>query len=104
MYAGVAGGLYVSYVNYVSPDLFSNAQAVLFFTMLVVGGTGSAVGAVLGTALLTALPEALRFLKEWYLVLYGVGVILIIGGLTFFPALALGPIVEHIAMTAGTVY
>jgi branched-chain amino acid transport system permease protein len=78
MYAGVAGGLYVSYVNYVSPDLFSNAQAVLFFTMLVVGGTGSAIGAVLGTALLTALPEALRFLKEWYLVLYGVGVILII--------------------------
>jgi potassium-transporting ATPase potassium-binding subunit len=33
-----------------------------------------------------------------------VGVILIIGGLTFFPALALGPIVEHIAMTAGTLY
>jgi potassium-transporting ATPase potassium-binding subunit len=29
------------------------------------------------------------------------GVILIIGGLTFFPALALGPIVEHLAMTAG---
>jgi K+-transporting ATPase ATPase A chain len=33
-----------------------------------------------------------------------VGVILIIGGLTFFPALALGPIVEHLAMTAGTLY
>src|SRR5258707_5384432 len=31
-----------------------------------------------------------------------VGVILIVGGLTFFPALALGPIVEHLAMTAGT--
>jgi K+-transporting ATPase ATPase A chain len=29
-----------------------------------------------------------------------VGVIVIIGGLTFFPALALGPLVEHIAMTA----
>lgn len=78
MYAGVAGGLYASYVNYVSPDLFSNAQAVLFFTMLVVGGTGSALGAVIGTVVLTALPEALRFLKEWYLVLYGVGVILMI--------------------------
>lgn len=78
MYAGVAGGLYVSTINYVSPDLFSNAQAVLFFTMLVVGGTGSAVGAVIGTAVLTALPEVLRFLKEWYLVLYGVGVILMI--------------------------
>ena len=33
-----------------------------------------------------------------------VGVILIIGGLTFFPALALGPIVEHLAMNAGTTF
>ena len=33
-----------------------------------------------------------------------VGVILIIGGLVYFPALALGPIVEHLAMQAGTVF
>ncbi len=33
-----------------------------------------------------------------------VGVILIMGGLTFFPALALGPIVEHLAMLSGTVF
>jgi K+-transporting ATPase ATPase A chain len=33
-----------------------------------------------------------------------VGTVLIVGGLTFFPALALGPIVEHIAMTAGTLF
>src|SRR3974390_1704440 len=33
-----------------------------------------------------------------------VGVIVIIGGLTFFPGLALGPIVEHLAMRAGTLY
>jgi K+-transporting ATPase ATPase A chain len=33
-----------------------------------------------------------------------VGVILIIGGLTFFPALALGPIVEHLAMTSNTLF
>jgi K+-transporting ATPase ATPase A chain len=33
-----------------------------------------------------------------------VGVILILGGLTFFPSLALGPIVEHFAMTAGTLF
>jgi len=33
-----------------------------------------------------------------------VGVILIVGGLTFFPALALGPVVEHLAMRAGTVF
>src|SRR5471032_3335336 len=33
-----------------------------------------------------------------------IGVIVIIGGLTFFPALALGPIVEHLAMLAGSLY
>ena len=33
-----------------------------------------------------------------------VGVILIVGGLTFFPALALGPIVEHLAMRAGKLF
>jgi K+-transporting ATPase ATPase A chain len=33
-----------------------------------------------------------------------VGVIVIIGGLTFFPALALGPLVEHLAMIAGTLF
>jgi len=33
-----------------------------------------------------------------------VGVVLIVGGLTYFPALALGPIVEHFSMTAGNLY
>ena len=33
-----------------------------------------------------------------------VGVILIVGGLTFFPALALGPIVEHLAMNTNTLF
>src|SRR5471030_3019580 len=33
-----------------------------------------------------------------------IGVILIVGGLTFFPALALGPLVEHVAMNAGTLF
>ena len=33
-----------------------------------------------------------------------VGVILIVGGLTFFPALALGPIAEHLAMQSGSVF
>jgi K+-transporting ATPase ATPase A chain len=33
-----------------------------------------------------------------------IAVILITGGLTYLPALALGPIVEHLAMTAGTLF
>jgi K+-transporting ATPase ATPase A chain len=33
-----------------------------------------------------------------------IGAVLIVGGLTFLPALALGPIVEHFALLAGTLY
>jgi len=33
-----------------------------------------------------------------------IGVILIVGGLTYFPALALGPFVEHFAMNGGTLF
>ncbi|MDT9151168.1 potassium-transporting ATPase subunit KdpA, partial [Escherichia coli] len=33
-----------------------------------------------------------------------VGVVLIVGGLTYFPALALGPVVEHFSMVAGNLY
>jgi K+-transporting ATPase ATPase A chain len=40
----------------------------------------------------------------WLFVGLTVGVILVVGGLTFFPALALGPIVEHLAMLANTVF
>jgi branched-chain amino acid transport system permease protein len=70
-YAGIAGALYGSYVAYISPDQFTGAQAVLLFTMLVVGGSGRIAGAALGTLALSALPEALRSTGEWYLVIYG---------------------------------
>ncbi len=33
-----------------------------------------------------------------------VGVVLIVGGLTYLPALALGPIVEHLAMLSGSLF
>ena len=33
-----------------------------------------------------------------------VGIILVVGGLTFFPVLALGPVVEHLALAAGTLF
>ena len=78
MYAGAAGSLYAGYVGYVSPDQYTNGQAILFFTMLIAGGTGSVAGAAIGAATLTLLPEMLRFLGQWYMVLYGIGVILII--------------------------
>ena len=41
---------------------------------------------------------------NWLFILLLIGVILIVGGLTFFPALALGPVVEHLLMNLGVAY
>jgi branched-chain amino acid transport system permease protein len=78
VYAGLAGCLYASSIRFVSPDSFSGAQAILLMAMLIVGGMGSIAGCVVGAVTLTILPELLRFLGQWYLVLYGLGVICII--------------------------
>lgn len=78
VYAGLAGCLYASSIRFISPDSFSATQAILLMTMLIVGGMGSIAGCVIGAMTLTILPEALRFLGQWYLVLYGLGVITVI--------------------------
>jgi branched-chain amino acid transport system permease protein len=91
VYAGLAGCLYASSIRFISPDSFSGIQAILLMTMLIVGGMGSIVGCVIGAVVLTVLPEALRFLGQWYLVLYGLGVIAVIvlapGGLASLASL-----------------
>src|SRR6201996_7225264 len=78
VYAGFAGCLYASSIRFISPDSFSGTQAILLMTMLIVGGMGSIAGCVFGAVALTLLPEILRFLGQWYLVLYGLGVIAVI--------------------------
>jgi branched-chain amino acid transport system permease protein len=92
VYAGLAGCLYASSIRFISPDSFSGTQAILLMTMLIVGGMGSIPGCVIGAVVLTILPEALRFLGQWYLVLYGLGVIAVIvlapGGLASIAAMA----------------
>lgn len=92
VYAGLAGCLYASSIRFVSPDSFSGTQAILLMTMLIVGGMGSIPGCIVGAVALTLLPEVLRFLGQWYLVLYGLGVICIIvlapGGLASAASLA----------------
>lgn len=90
VYAGLAGCLYASSIRFISPDSFSGVQAVLLMTMLIVGGMGSIAGCIVGAVALTILPEVLRFLGQWYLVLYGLGVIAVIvllpGGLASMTA------------------
>jgi branched-chain amino acid transport system permease protein len=77
-YAGFGGWLFAhSGSHYISPDTFSFDQSVVLLAMAVLGGNGSAVGAVVGAVLLTMLPEVLRFLKDSYMMVYAAGIVLI---------------------------
>lgn len=76
-YAGVAGVLYSGFLSYISPDVFGWDTTFNYLVMAVIGGLGSTVGAVVGAVLLTELPENLRFLKEAYLAVFGVLVIVL---------------------------
>jgi branched-chain amino acid transport system permease protein len=69
--AGMAGALWAHYVQFIEPEEFGFARSVMPFTFVVVGGIETFWGAIVGAAVLTLLPEWLRFLKEWRLALYG---------------------------------
>ena len=68
--AGVAGGLYAHVLAFIQPDSFSFTKSSDFLVYLYAGGSGSLTGSILGAALLTVLPEILRFLTDWRLVVY----------------------------------
>ncbi|MBP1778086.1 MAG: transporter permease [candidate division NC10 bacterium] len=71
VYAGVAGALYAHYVTFVSPGSFGFHASVQFVTMVVLGGMGSLWGAVAGAVFLTVLPEVLRAIEDYDILLYG---------------------------------
>lgn len=68
---GLAGGLQAHGIGVVSPAVLGFEVMVTLLTIAVIGGRGSAPGAVAGAALLIPLPEALRFLDGGYLIAYG---------------------------------
>lgn len=76
--AGLAGGLYAPLLRYISPDAFTLDQTVQILAMLMIGGRSSVAGGIAGAALLTFLPEALRGFKEWYMAIYGAGLLAIL--------------------------
>ena len=76
MFAGLAGSLYAHMSSYISPDTFSFDQSIIFFTMVLVGGAGTVWGPIVGAVLLTFIPELLRFLQEYYMALFGIGICL----------------------------
>jgi branched-chain amino acid transport system permease protein len=71
LFAGAAGGLFAHYAAFVSPESFDLAASVSVLAMVVVGGLGTLAGPVLGAAVLTLLPELMRFTAEYRMLLYG---------------------------------
>jgi branched-chain amino acid transport system permease protein len=78
VYTGVAGSLFASFQQFVSPEIFTFNYNSLFMCMLVVGGIGSVPGAMLGAAILTTLTELLRFMREKYLTVYAIIILVIL--------------------------
>ncbi|MDB5592651.1 branched-chain amino acid ABC transporter permease [Enterovirga sp.] len=59
--AGLAGALFAMQAGYIAPPLFELHLSVLILAMVILGGTRSVGGAVLGAVVLIGIPEALRF-------------------------------------------
>lgn len=70
--AAIAGGLFASLQSYITPDAFTVELSVLFFIAILIGGRGSILGPLLGTVLLTVLPEFAAPLVAWSTFLYAV--------------------------------
>ncbi|MGE0798558.1 MAG: branched-chain amino acid ABC transporter permease [Lautropia sp.] len=76
-YAGVAGALFASLVQFIEPAPFTVSASIMMYLMVVVGGPGYFFGPMLGSAVGVLLPEWLRFAQAWYLFVFGVAVILL---------------------------
>ena len=76
--AGVAGGLFASLQSYITPDAFTFDLSVLFFIAILIGGRGSILGPLLGTIMLTVLPEFAAPLVAWSTFLYAALLLVIV--------------------------
>jgi branched-chain amino acid transport system permease protein len=76
--AAIAGGLFASLQSYITPDAFTFDLSVLFFIAILIGGRGSILGPLLGTIILTALPEFAAPLVAWSTFLYAVLLLVIV--------------------------
>ena len=77
MVAGIGGGLYSHLMTFINPDTFNSAKSTDYVLYLYAGGVGSFSSALLGAIIFTIIPEALRFMGEWRLVVYPLILILI---------------------------
>ena len=76
-FAGIAGGLYAHFVTYINPSQFSFVKSIEIVVMVIIGGMGHSVGVFISAVLLTVLPEALRPIAEYRMVIYSLALVVI---------------------------
>jgi branched-chain amino acid transport system permease protein len=76
--AAIAGGLFASLQSYITPDAFTLDLSILFFIAILIGGRSSILGPLLGTILLTVLPEFAAPLVAWSTFLYALLLLIIV--------------------------
>jgi branched-chain amino acid transport system permease protein len=76
--AGLAGGLYAFFTQFITADAFDFIFSVMLMAMVVIGGIGSTWGVVVAAAGLTLLPEAIRFVNDYRLLVFGGLLVLVI--------------------------
>lgn len=83
VYASVAGSLLALQNRLITPDVAGYMHSIELVTMAVLGGAGSVLGAILGAALLTLLPQVLTVLQDYEHVVLG---LVMMGVMIFLPA------------------
>lgn len=69
-FAGIAGGLYGHFKMTITPTGFDFTKSIEIVVMVILGGMGNTLGVILAAALLTLLPELLRPVAEYRMVIY----------------------------------
>jgi len=76
--AGVAGAVFASLQSYITPDTFVFELSLFFFVCIIIGGRGSIVGPLIGTMILTALPELVAPLAKLGNFFYGLLLLVVV--------------------------
>jgi branched-chain amino acid transport system permease protein len=76
--AGVAGAISAHLYSYINNETFTSTVSISALTMVIFGGMGNLLGAVIGAVALTALPEMFRGTAEYRMLIYGAVLLLLI--------------------------
>ena len=77
LYAGIGGSLYAHLNCYVAPDAFPISESITLVLIVVLGGMGSILGPILGSFILIEVKESLRILKDYNMLIYGLGLMVL---------------------------